>query len=136
MGIKSLISYLFVAAPLFMACDGRQSADANVSGAQATEGRVELEKEAIDFGSVQTGDVLSKRLRVRNLSDRVVHINGVTASCECTQPFAPNPDIAPGEVVAIEVMLDTRGLIGRQYHKVSVYTDIDTCDFVVMAEIR
>lgn len=97
---------------------------------------VVLDKESVDFGGVKMGDVLSRRVKIKNLSGEKVQIMEVKASCSCTICTISQEILNSGETATIEVMLDTHGLIGRQYHKVTVKTGGNEYEFAVMAQVE
>lgn len=101
-----------------------------------TEVGLVLDRETVDFGEVKMGDVLSRRIKMKNHTGSVVRIAEVKASCDCTQCTISRETVNNGETATIEVMLDTHGLIGRQYHKVTVKAGGKDIQFAVMAEVK
>lgn len=99
-------------------------------------GGLVLDNKSVDFGIVEMNDILSRRMKVKNESDRAVRITEVKSSCGCTQCTAGSDIVEPGATASIEIMLDTHGLIGGQYHIVTILTESDKYEFPVMAEIK
>ena len=133
MSIKKLSVCALAAFGLLSACSQKNN---KVSEETVIGSGLVPDREMVDFGEVEMGEILSRRVKLKNESGKEVHITEVKTSCECTQPMVSVSDIAAGETATVEVMLDTHGLIGRQYHKVTLRTDADTCEIVVLAEIK
>ncbi|MCQ2202535.1 MAG: DUF1573 domain-containing protein [Bacteroidales bacterium] len=137
MGIRRIILCSVAVLSLHIGCSQKnKNAAEEMPTDEGTEIGVVLDRESVDFGVVKMGDVLSRRVKIKNHTGEAVQITGVKASCSCTQCTISRETLKRGEEATIEVMLDTHGLIGRQYHKVTVATDGKEYEFAVMAEIK
>ncbi|MEW6271570.1 MAG: DUF1573 domain-containing protein [Thermodesulfobacteriota bacterium] len=77
-------------------------------------------EEQHDFGTVESGPVVTHVFRLRNLGPETVEIRSVAGACGCTAILASSSYLAPGEEGAVEVALDTYRLSGEQAKTVVV----------------
>lgn len=137
MGIRRVILCSVAVLSLHIGCSQKSenaTEERPIDG--GTEIGVVIDKESVDFGVVKNGDVLSRKVKIKNCTGRAVQITEVKASCGCTQCTISRETLERGETATIEVMLDTHGLIGRQYHKVALVADGKAYEIAVMAEIK
>ena len=73
-----------------------------------------------DFGTVESGPVVSHTFRLKNLGPQTIQIASVTPACGCTAVLASTPTLGPGEEGGVEVALDTYKLAGPQAKTVTV----------------
>lgn len=77
-------------------------------------------QEDFDFGTVESGPLVTHTFRLKNLGPETVEIASVTPACGCTAVLASTPRLAPGEEGGVEVALDTYKLSGPQAKAVTV----------------
>jgi|GEM_PF-643523 len=75
-----------------------------------------------DFGTVESGPLVSHTFRLKNLGPGAVDITSVKPACGCTAVLASTPTLLPGEEGGVEVALDTYKLSGPQAKSVTVHS--------------
>lgn len=89
-------------------------------------------QEDFDFGTVESGPLVTHTFRLKNLGPNTIDIASVTPACGCTAVLASTPTLAPGEEGGVEVALDTYRLSGTQAKTVTVRSnDIVRPDLVL-----
>lgn len=73
-----------------------------------------------DFGTVESGPVVTHTFKLKNLGPNTIDITSVTGACGCTAVLASTSTLAPGEEGGVEVALDTYKLAGPQSKTVTV----------------
>lgn len=76
-----------------------------------------------DFGSVFEGIAVAHTFMIKNSGDEVLEISGVSASCGCTAAELASKSIAPGESVALDVLVNTTGFGGTISKAITVYSN-------------
>lgn len=74
-----------------------------------------------DAGQVRSGARIEHQFRFRNATESLVLLGGATRSCGCTDISLLNSSLAPGEVGALMVTIDTTGKSGRFAGVVTVH---------------
>lgn len=73
-----------------------------------------------DFGTVDSGPVVTHTFKLKNFGPDTIDIRSVSGACGCTAILASTPTLAPGEEGGVEVALDTYKLSGEQSKTVTV----------------
>lgn len=73
-----------------------------------------------DFGTVDSGPVVTHTFRLMNFGPDTIDIRSVSGACGCTAVLASTPTLAAGEEGGVEVTLDTYKLSGEQSKTVTV----------------
>ncbi|MFH0739456.1 MAG: DUF1573 domain-containing protein [Candidatus Omnitrophota bacterium] len=81
------------------------------------------ESEEWDFGQVKAGKLVKHAFLLRNKSRNILNIKQVSTSCGCTLSKVKKTVIAPGEVVSVEVIFNSKGYSGQVKQYVYVHTD-------------
>ncbi len=91
--------------------------------AQAKED-VELIGGRFDFGYVPYGTTIKHRATLVNQCDAIVKITSVVPGCGCTQIPLKKKELAPGESLEVEILLETNKIRQGLFQKAPVfYTD-------------
>ena len=85
---------------------------------------LKFEKDAIDFGKVKQGKVLTHVFKFKNEGDATLSIKRVRTSCGCTAVVLKNKEVPPGKTGEIKVTFNTKGYS----QKVSKYIYVDSND--------
>lgn len=65
-----------------------------------------------DFGSVYTGQILKRKVTLRNIGFDTLKISGIKASCGCTAAMASSHEIAPGDTTTVSIAFNSTGYMG------------------------
>lgn len=85
---------------------------------------LEVRGATFDFGHVAFGSTVKHRVTMINHSDGLIKITRVNPGCGCTQIPLPKRDIAPGDSVTLELILDTSKIKPGLFHKAPmIFTD-------------
>lgn len=76
-----------------------------------------------DFGKVERGNRLTHSFVMTNQTGSEVRIRRVSVSCSCTQAYATNTRILPGQSATIEAVMDTSGFQGSKSVTITVAFD-------------
>jgi hypothetical protein len=87
--------------------------------------RLSIDKTAVDLGVIYSGASKSTRLRLKNTGSDTLKIFRVETSCGCTTIKQPRSFLLPGESDALEVALNSTGLLPGKAKK---YVTIETND--------
>jgi rhodanese-related sulfurtransferase len=104
---------LILALSLCVALSTLVIADPTISVAQAV----------YDFGSVFEGMAVEHTFMIKNTGSEILEISGIRASCGCTTTELATTSIAPGESVALDVLVNTTGFSGTISKSITVYSD-------------
>ena len=76
---------------------------------------VTIEKDCIDFGRIEFGNVYEDSIHIKNIGKESLYINRVHSSCECTEVEYDSKVIAPSESVVFHVIFrpDVKGEFER-----------------------
>lgn len=64
---------------------------------------IKVNTEIHDFGKVKQGVPVNYVFEIKNITDKPIVVENVTASCGCTTPEKPTEPIMPGETGKIKV---------------------------------
>lgn len=111
--MKSLISFILLAAFAFTACNNSGNKGGKATNAADTgKGQypvITFEKESHNFGNVEEGEVVEHSFKFTNTGNKDLLITNAEASCGCTVPEWPKEPIKPGESAYMKVKFDSRG---------------------------
>lgn len=92
--------------------------------ALAAEGpRLHLERKELDLGTLVQGARRDLTLTVENRGDAPLRLLRAEPTCGCTLTRLPREPIPPGGKAAVELTLDTIGLLGLQRVNLLLYSD-------------
>jgi hypothetical protein len=81
---------------------------------------IEFKEEVIDFGTIKSGEVVTKVFEFTNTGKSPLVISDAQASCGCTVPEWPRSPIAPGESGKIIAKFDSSGKSGQQEKTITI----------------
>jgi len=85
-----------------------------------------------NFGKVKEGDTVHHVFKLTNTGEEPLIIYKSAGSCECIGAFSINKSILPDSTVDIEVYFKTIGRKGSQLRSVTVTTNTDPADAVLV----
>lgn len=89
----------------------------------AATARVRVETRVWDFGTLWQGMPAKTRIKIENVGQAPLTIDGVKSSCGCTTPSKPDSPLAPGAATYIEIRYDTVQKLGEAHQAVSFNTN-------------
>jgi hypothetical protein len=60
-----------------------------------------------DAGASKQGDIIKQSFKVKNESTNIVELNAIRATCDCVTANASKMTLEPGEIITIDMELDT-----------------------------
>lgn len=124
------IVLLFAAAVLSLsignsACTGRrgQASAANAQPADTAMADLVYIDDFHDFGTIQSGEVVTFAFRFRNNGTAPLIIKDIIPDCGCTSTRIDKHLYAPHEQGYIEVQFNSKGWHGSQYKQVTLRTN-------------
>lgn len=95
---------------------------------------IQFEKDVINFGRVQEGEVVEAEFVFTNVGNAPLLITNAQSTCGCTIPQYPKELIQPGEVDTIKVRFDTKNRPNWQSKPVTIYSNTYPNQMVVTLE--
>ncbi len=91
-----------------------------------------------DFGQVKRGQIVRHDFLLKNETNGVLKITGISTSCGCTASQSDKKSLEPNESTAINVTFNSKKYLGEV--KQFIYVNTDNVDlpvvrFVIKAEI-
>ncbi len=90
---------------------------------------IEFAEPSYDFGTIESGDIVSKVFTFTNTGDEFLVLSNAKGSCGCTVPQWPKDPIAPGETASITVEFDSKNKKGLQSKRVTITANTDPAQF-------
>lgn len=85
---------------------------------------LEVRGERFDFGHVPFGSTIKHRVMLYNRGVQLIKITRVNAGCACTQVPLTRREIAPGDSLGVDLILDTSKIRTGLFQKAPmIYTD-------------
>jgi hypothetical protein len=93
---------------------------------------IDLENDSYFFGKAIQGEVIKYSFKFKNTGGSDLLLTNVKPSCGCTVSEWPRHAIKPGESAQIDVKFNTSGKLGKQKKAISVFTNIEQSNLVVL----
>ncbi len=99
--------------------------EANPNGEAITKDGANLKiiERTFDFGIIEQGDIIKHKFKIKNTGKKELIILNITSSCGCTVAEKPKAPIQPNNESFVEVIFDSKGKIGKQSRKISIFTN-------------
>ena len=85
--------------------------------------KLDLINSVFDFGTITQGEKISHKFELSNQGKKDLIILDTRSSCGCTVAHTPKAPISPNEFSYIDVIFDSKGKIGEQSRKISIFTN-------------
>lgn len=86
-------------------------------------GKLKLEKNKYDFGTVQEGKYYIANIKITNGGDGDLEIKNITTTCGCTAALVTDRIVKPGKSTNLKVELDTTDRDGKFVRAVNIHTN-------------
>jgi len=84
---------------------------------------LQMEINAVDFGRIRQGNVLTREIAIKNTGTKELHVKSVQGNCSCITALVEPFRIKSGEEGRLKVSLNTEGRTGIQQKAVTVYSN-------------
>lgn len=78
-------------------------------------------RDTLDFGKMRQGEIIAKKLEVKNEGQRPMVLLRHVTTCGCVSVLYDRKPVAPGESAVIEFELDSKSLQGWQMKLMEFY---------------
>jgi len=85
--------------------------------------KLELEKQEIDFGTVEEGTIVNAKVDIRNSGNGVLVIKFIRTTCGCTAAMISSKRIEPNQTGTINIELDTSDREGLLTRTITIFTN-------------
>ena len=82
-----------------------------------------IQEEIHNFGTVQTGELVSYSFKFSNTGNRDLVIKNIEVDCGCLRIEYPKEAVKSGDYNYIEVLFDSAGEVGKVLKEVRIYTN-------------
>lgn len=82
-----------------------------------------LDTASVDFGAIKVGDVVSSSVLIRNNGTCAASLTSLNTDCQCLNANFERDNIEAGNACRLRFELDTHGVLGTQYHRVTIEAD-------------
>lgn len=86
----------------------------------ANVAKLQFEFTTIDFDTITSGTIISRRFPFTNVGKRPLLISDIKSSCGCTTVYMPEKTIPPGGSSHIEVEFDSTDRKGQQNKTINI----------------
>lgn len=119
--MKPLIGTLLLA--LLFACTPKTQPESPGADTTGGEPKFAIQEEIYNFGTVQSGEMVSYSFRFSNDGTGNLLITSVETDCGCIQVDYPHEAVKPGDSASIDVLFNTAGEVGQVLKQISVQTN-------------
>lgn len=88
--------------------------------------------DTIDMGRMKTGEVVVRKVSIRNAGEKPLVLVSVDKSCGCVETTYPKTPMKPGETGEMDIVFDSQGLTGWVYKTIGVHTSLDQKPYVLV----
>lgn len=89
----------------------------------AAESQIKFKETTVDFGEIDSGQVVDLNFEFENAGDDVLIIKNISTSCGCTAAKLLKKEFQPGEKGTIPVKFNSRGYQGKVTKSITVATN-------------
>jgi hypothetical protein len=93
---------------------------------------ISIENDSYFFGKANQGDIIKHSFKFKNTGGADLLLTNVKPSCGCTISEWPRHPIKPGESGQIDIKFNTSGKLGKQKKAITVFTNIEQNNLVVL----
>jgi hypothetical protein len=84
---------------------------------------LQMEINAVDFGRIRQGNVLSRDITIKNTGAKELQIKSVQGNCSCITALVEPVRINAGEEGKLKIVLNTEGRTGIQQKAITLYSN-------------
>jgi hypothetical protein len=112
-----------------------RNAEAVHSGTESS--RIEFAEQIHHFGTIHAGEIVAYTFVFRNPGPGIMELGETESGCSCLTVMPGKKPVPQGEEGRIEVIFNTAGLSGKQYHTFRIRNSAGTIrkDLAISAEI-
>ena len=92
-----------------------------------------VEGTALDFGSINRGEVITRDITLRNAGTETLVIGRAEASCGCTGTLVSSDHIAPGETGSLQIMFNSKNFSGPVHKSITINSNAGEAAKTVLA---
>jgi hypothetical protein len=100
--------------------------------AQVPEPRAVVSPAIIDFGKVQSGEVVEGVFNIMNTGTAPLEIQKIVSSCGCMLTASPAKFVQPNETVPVNAKFLSKGFFGPQVKNLRIYTNDPEANSVLL----
>lgn len=89
----------------------------------AAESHIKFKETTIDFGEVNSGEIVDIKFEFENTGDSILIIKNISTSCGCAAAKLEKKEYQPGEKGALPVKFNSRGYYGRVTKSITMATN-------------
>jgi len=113
------ISFLFTT--VFVITAGQENTKVDAPAASpSSKAKIFVPNTAWDWGYMPKGIKVSHTYKIQNVGEDTLKITSVKPSCGCTSAPLKKNNLAPGEIVDLEVSFDSKNMMGKVNKSVTV----------------
>jgi hypothetical protein len=86
----------------------------------------------ISLGTIHRGEIVERKLEVRNTGTDTLEVSSVTASCGCTAAMISSPRLAPGERGTLNITFNSKNFTGDVRKTVTLRSNCDDSPTLVI----
>ena len=79
-----------------------------------------VEGTALDFGSINRGEVITRDVTLKNVGTETLVIGRAEASCGCTGTLVSSDHIPPGKTSALQIMFNSKNFSGPVHKSITI----------------
>ena len=118
--MKTFTTYFFVFLIIVCACDSPDKKSKKNTETRDSLFKFEFTKEIHNFGTLQSGEIVSFNFRLVNTGGASFNIDKVRTNCGCVTTSFTTDVIEAGDTAYLEVTFDPSGETGRVYQEIKV----------------
>lgn len=108
---------------LFALSIGCNSTNKNEKTAKPGNPKFGVQPEIHNFGTLESGEVVSFSFKITNLGDGVLKIDSIDNGCGCIETHWPDKKLHTNESEYLEVVFNSAGEWGNIYKPIVLYTN-------------
>lgn len=78
-----------------------------------------------DFGNTRGSEILKTTFNIKNLFGKTIEIKEIKSSCGCVKATTFKTSLKPNEIIEMEVVFNTEGLINKQKKSIAILIETD-----------
>jgi hypothetical protein len=96
---------------------------------------IQIDKTAIDLGSVKTNGKILSEINVVNIGKADLQIRSIRTSCSCVEAFADKLTLKPGASTVVKIVFDTNDRLGLEEKIISIFSN-DASNSITVIKLK